>query len=150
MPPSLILPAYRLATYSVRRRPASNPTIQPNAPPAPAPAAAASHVPAATRGANAGMVMVCVEANHARALPSAATRPTQINNPPNPSGGKRALSNSESRRRSQDMNWEQIEGRWHQFTGSARERWGKLTDSDWEVVAGKKDQLLGRIQERYG
>jgi uncharacterized protein YjbJ (UPF0337 family) len=39
---------------------------------------------------------------------------------------------------------------WKQFTGSARERWGKLTDDDWQTVAGKKDQLVGRIQERYG
>jgi uncharacterized protein YjbJ (UPF0337 family) len=48
------------------------------------------------------------------------------------------------------MNWDQIEGKWKQFTGSARERWGKLTNNDWETIAGKKDQLVGRIQERYG
>ncbi len=48
------------------------------------------------------------------------------------------------------MNWDQIEGKWKQFTGSARERWGKLTDNDWETIAGKKDQLVGRIQVRYG
>jgi uncharacterized protein YjbJ (UPF0337 family) len=48
------------------------------------------------------------------------------------------------------MNWDQIEGKWKRFTGSARERWGKLTDNDWETIAGKKDQLVGRIQERYG
>ncbi len=48
------------------------------------------------------------------------------------------------------MNWDQIEGKWKQFAGSAREQWGKLTDSDWQTVAGKKDQLVGRIQERYG
>src|SRR5579864_6790611 len=52
--------------------------------------------------------------------------------------------------RENDMNWDQIEGKWKQFTGSARERWGKLTDNDWETIAGKKDQLVGRIQERYG
>lgn len=40
------------------------------------------------------------------------------------------------------MNWDQIEGKWKQFTGSARERWGKLTDNDWETIAGKKDQLV--------
>ncbi|MGC9945387.1 MAG: CsbD family protein [Bryobacteraceae bacterium] len=50
----------------------------------------------------------------------------------------------------ENMNWDQIEGKWKQFTGSARERWGKLTDNDWETIAGKKDQLIGRIQERYG
>ena len=48
------------------------------------------------------------------------------------------------------MNWDQIEGKWKRLAGSARERWGKLTDNDWETVAGKKDQLVGRIQERYG
>ena len=48
------------------------------------------------------------------------------------------------------MNWDQIEGKWKQYAGRFREKWGKLTDSDWTVVAGKKDQLVGRIQERYG
>jgi uncharacterized protein YjbJ (UPF0337 family) len=48
------------------------------------------------------------------------------------------------------MNWDQIEGKWKQFSGSAQERWGKLTNDDWEIIAGKKDQLVGRIQERYG
>ena len=48
------------------------------------------------------------------------------------------------------MNWDQIEGKWKQFTGSARERWGQLTDNDWETIGGQKDQLVGRIQVRYG
>ncbi len=48
------------------------------------------------------------------------------------------------------MNWDQIEGKWKQFMGAGRERWGKFTDNDWETIAGKKDQLVGRIQERYG
>jgi uncharacterized protein YjbJ (UPF0337 family) len=48
------------------------------------------------------------------------------------------------------MNWDQIEGKWKQFTGSARERWGKLTDDDMETLTGKKDHLVGKIQERYG
>jgi uncharacterized protein YjbJ (UPF0337 family) len=48
------------------------------------------------------------------------------------------------------MNWDQIEGKWKQYTGRFREKWGKLTDDDWQVIAGKKDQLVGRIQERYG
>jgi uncharacterized protein YjbJ (UPF0337 family) len=48
------------------------------------------------------------------------------------------------------MNWDQIEGKWKQYSGRFREKWGNLTDSDWQVVAGKKDQLIGRIQERYG
>ncbi len=48
------------------------------------------------------------------------------------------------------MNWDQIEGKWKQYSGRFRETWGKLTDSEWTVVGGKKDQLVGRIQERYG
>lgn len=48
------------------------------------------------------------------------------------------------------MNWDQIEGKWKQMRGSAREQWGKLTDDDLDVVAGKRDKLAGRIQEKYG
>jgi uncharacterized protein YjbJ (UPF0337 family) len=42
----------------------------------------------------------------------------------------------------------QIEGKWKQFTGSGRERWGRLTDHVWETIAGKKDRLVGRIVGR--
>ena len=48
------------------------------------------------------------------------------------------------------MNWDQIEGKWAQLKGSAKEKWGKLTDDDWKVIEGKRDQLAGRLQERYG
>jgi len=48
------------------------------------------------------------------------------------------------------MNWDQIEGKWKQFTGSASERWGKLTDDDMKTLTGQKDNLVGKIQERYG
>ena len=48
------------------------------------------------------------------------------------------------------MNWQQVEGKWDNFKGKVREKWGKLTDDDIDVIAGKKDQLLGRLKERYG
>jgi len=48
------------------------------------------------------------------------------------------------------MNWDQIEGKWKQMTGSIKQQWGKLTDDDLNVIAGKQDQLAGKIQERYG
>lgn len=48
------------------------------------------------------------------------------------------------------MDWNQVQGKWKQMKGSAKTRWGKLTDDDLDVIAGKRDQLIGRIQERYG
>lgn len=48
------------------------------------------------------------------------------------------------------MNSDQIEGRWKQAMGAAKETWGKLTDDDLKVIEGNRDQLIGRIQERYG
>lgn len=48
------------------------------------------------------------------------------------------------------MNWDQMEGKWKQYAGKVKEKWGKLTDSDMTVINGKRDQLVGRIQERYG
>ncbi len=48
------------------------------------------------------------------------------------------------------MNWDQIEGKWKQYRGLIREKWGKLTDDDLDKINGRRDQLVGRIQERYG
>jgi uncharacterized protein YjbJ (UPF0337 family) len=48
------------------------------------------------------------------------------------------------------MNWEQMEGKWKQYKGQAKEKWGKLTDDDLNVINGRREQLVGRIEERYG
>ena len=48
------------------------------------------------------------------------------------------------------MNWDQIEGKWEQYKGSAREHWGKLTDDEVQRARGNREQLVGLIQERYG
>lgn len=48
------------------------------------------------------------------------------------------------------MNWDQLEGKWKQYSGKAKEKWGKLTDDDLTVIHGRRDQLVGKIQERYG
>ena len=48
------------------------------------------------------------------------------------------------------MNWDRIEGNWKQFKGTAKQKWGKLTDDQLDVIAGKRDQLAGWIQEAYG
>jgi len=48
------------------------------------------------------------------------------------------------------MNSDQMEGKWKQYSGKIKEKWGKLTDDDLTVIHGKRDQLAGKIQERYG
>lgn len=48
------------------------------------------------------------------------------------------------------MNWDQIQGKWTELKGQAKQQWGKLTDDDLTVVAGKRDELVGKVQERYG
>lgn len=49
-----------------------------------------------------------------------------------------------------DMDWDRIAGNWKQFTGKAKEQWGKLTDDDLATINGKREQLEGKLQERYG
>lgn len=48
------------------------------------------------------------------------------------------------------MNWDQIEGKWKQIKGAAKQQWGKLTDDDLDYISGKRDSLVGKLQERYG
>lgn len=48
------------------------------------------------------------------------------------------------------MNWDQVEGRWKQYKGQVKEKWGRLTDDDLDVINGKRQQLIGRIQQHYG
>ena len=48
------------------------------------------------------------------------------------------------------MDWEQVESRWKQLTGSAKENWSKLSDDDLQQISGKREQLAVKIQETYG
>jgi uncharacterized protein YjbJ (UPF0337 family) len=48
------------------------------------------------------------------------------------------------------MNWDQIEGKWNEYKGKARQSWGELTDDDLAEVNGKREELAGKIQYRYG
>ena len=48
------------------------------------------------------------------------------------------------------MNWDQVEGKWKQYKGQVKEKWGRLTDDDLDVINGKRQQLIGRIQQHYG
>jgi len=46
--------------------------------------------------------------------------------------------------------WQQIKGNWNQFKGSAREKWGELTDDELAEAHGEREQMIGKIQEKYG
>lgn len=48
------------------------------------------------------------------------------------------------------MNWDRIEGSWNEFSGKAKQQWGKLTDDDWTRIKGNRQELEGAIQKRYG
>jgi hypothetical protein len=52
------------------------------------------------------------------------------------------------------MNWDQLKGQWHQFTGKLRSKWGKLTDEDWTMIAGKERptrwQAPGALRSQEG
>jgi uncharacterized protein YjbJ (UPF0337 family) len=48
------------------------------------------------------------------------------------------------------MNWDQIEGRWKEMTGSVQSKWGELTDNEIQEVRGDRRALAGKIQNRYG
>jgi uncharacterized protein YjbJ (UPF0337 family) len=48
------------------------------------------------------------------------------------------------------MNWDQVKGRWKQLEGSAREKWGDLTNDEFDQIQGDRQILVGKLQERYG
>jgi len=48
------------------------------------------------------------------------------------------------------MNWDQVEGKWKQYKGQMKEKWGKLTDDELDVINGQRQQLVGKIQQHYG
>lgn len=48
------------------------------------------------------------------------------------------------------MNEDILKGKWHELKGTAKVKWGKLTDDDLIAVNGKAEQLQGLLQTRYG
>jgi uncharacterized protein YjbJ (UPF0337 family) len=47
------------------------------------------------------------------------------------------------------MSWEQIQGKWHEYKGQAKQRWGKLTDNDLTVIDGQREVLAGKLLVSY-
>jgi len=48
------------------------------------------------------------------------------------------------------LNEDQLKGRWKQFKGELKKKWGNFTDDDILYIEGNRDKLEGKIQERYG
>ncbi len=48
------------------------------------------------------------------------------------------------------MNWDLVQGKWKQYKGQIKAKWGKLTDDDLDVIDGRRQQLVGKLQELYG
>ena len=48
------------------------------------------------------------------------------------------------------MNESILEGKWNQFKGEVKERWGELTDDELDQIDGQRDQVVGLLQEKYG
>lgn len=48
------------------------------------------------------------------------------------------------------MNWDQIEGKWKEMSGSVKAKWGELTDDEITEVNGDREALEGKLQAKYG
>lgn len=48
------------------------------------------------------------------------------------------------------MNRDIIQGKWKQFKGSVKEKWGELTDDELDQIDGNAEILSGKLQEKYG
>ena len=48
------------------------------------------------------------------------------------------------------MNWNIIEGKWKEMSGSLKEKWNDLTDDEIGQLDGKREQFEGLLQKKYG
>ena len=48
------------------------------------------------------------------------------------------------------MNWDQIQCKWTEYKGKAKQQWGEFTDDDLDRISGKRDEIAGLVQQRYG
>ena len=47
------------------------------------------------------------------------------------------------------MNTDHFKGKWKQFKGELKKKWGEFTDDDLMKIEGDYDKFKGAIQERY-
>jgi uncharacterized protein YjbJ (UPF0337 family) len=48
------------------------------------------------------------------------------------------------------MNKNQFKGRWQQFKGELKKKWGQFTDDDLLEAEGDYEKFLGLVQKKYG
>ena len=48
------------------------------------------------------------------------------------------------------MNAEQLQGKWLQFKGELKEKYGEFTDDEVKQIEGNCEKFVGKAQERYG
>ena len=48
------------------------------------------------------------------------------------------------------MNSDQMKGKFKQFSGEIKRKWGQITDDDLRQAQGSMEKLVGKIQERSG
>jgi uncharacterized protein YjbJ (UPF0337 family) len=48
------------------------------------------------------------------------------------------------------MNADQFKGKWMQFKGELKKKWGNFTDDDLTKIEGDYEKFKGSVQERYG
>jgi uncharacterized protein YjbJ (UPF0337 family) len=48
------------------------------------------------------------------------------------------------------MNADQLKGKWTQFKGELKQKYGRFTDDDLTQIEGNYDKFVGKVQERYG
>ena len=48
------------------------------------------------------------------------------------------------------MNKDILKGKWNQYKGEAKKKWGELTDDELDKINGEKDIIVGKLQEKYG
>src|SRR5947208_569326 len=49
-----------------------------------------------------------------------------------------------------DMNKDQVEGKWEQLKGEIKKTWGNLSDDELAYYNGNRQKFLGIVQEKYG
>lgn len=48
------------------------------------------------------------------------------------------------------MNREQFFGKWHEFKGKIKQKWGKFTDNEISQINGSYERVVGLLQKHYG